>query len=169
MKKRIVLTFAGIISLALLFSGFALLPSSEKIAYIENGRLFSEFKMKIEMENELKKTELKRKVSLDSAKVILQNYGMQISANKNPGLEELKRYDQMRKHYENMEEVFYNQNEETATEYNNQIWTQLNQLIKEFAIENGIDILLGTTGQGSLMYAEKKFDATDAAILIVNE
>lgn len=160
--------FGAILGVGILFSiGF--LIKSEKIAFVDNGKLFNEFTLKKELEKDLQKAEVMRKARLDSAKVTLEVFTRNLGLKAKPDNDEFKKLEILRQQVQYMEEEFYTENEKMATQMNGQIWDQLNQLVKEYSEINGIDILLGTTSQGNLMYAGETYNATEDAVKFINQ
>jgi outer membrane protein len=48
------------------------------------------------------------------------------------------------------------------------VLNQINSFIEKYSIENGYDIMLGTTLSGSLLYGNKGMDVTDDILLKIN-
>ena len=78
-------------------------------------------------------------------------------------------FEYARKQYLFKEEQVKNSNEQSAKRYNEQIWNQLNAYVKEFAQEKKYEMVLGTSGDGNVMYAAAELDVTDVAITFVNK
>jgi outer membrane protein len=49
------------------------------------------------------------------------------------------------------------------------VLAQINAFVETYALENGYDIILGTTADGSLLYAENGMDITDEVLFALNE
>ena len=61
-----------------------------------------------------------------------------------------------------------NSNMEMKSDFEQQIWTQINAYIKEFGEDHTYQVILGATGQGSLMYAEQTLDITEKMTDFIN-
>lgn len=108
---------------------------------------------------------LKEKREIDSLKIELQAiYNDTLMVGNN-------RFLKIREIESEVERKVYlaSQNEISLTEdYNAQIWTQLNQYIKEFGKSKDLDLMLGANGNGSILYANEAYDLTEECILYVN-
>ncbi len=144
------------------------LIKTEKIAFVDNERLFNEFYMKLELEKDLHKAEITKQAGIDSGKVALELFGKRLQSKANPSKEELIQYEESREQLAYLEQEVFQENEQLASKMNAQIWSQINQLVREYAEDEGIDILLGTTAQGNLMYAGEYYNATDGALKYIN-
>lgn len=135
---------------------------SNKIVFVDNIQLFEKFKMKSELEKKYKSIEEARKYILDS---LYNEYKIlsQLNKTENEGnLELLKREILVKK------DNYEKENSETMSQYNMQIWNQLNEYTKQFGEEHGYEYIIGANGQGGLMYAKDRNNVTDALIEFVN-
>lgn len=133
-----------------------------KIVYVDNVEVFSSFKMKAELEKKYKEVEGIRKSILDSIyNEIRIKIGSSASENKDL-LNEMKRSYLIKK------ESFEKENNATMTEYNEQIWNQINEYTKKFGEENDYEFILGANGQGVLMYAKGTKNVTKELVEYVN-
>jgi len=165
--KNAVLTIAGA-GLVVCACFFIMDKQKNKIAYIDNARLFNEFLLKKELEEDLSKREIRWKAQLDSMRVQINFLGNKIESEK-VSKEVAEQFEITRQQYLAKEEQFRNDNEKTARQFNEQIWKQLNTYVKAFAKEKEYDMVLGTSGEGNLMYADEKYDVTEEAIVFVNQ
>lgn len=122
----------------------------DKIVYVDNLELFSNFKMKTELEKKYKQVESIRKSILDSMYNEIRIY----SSDNNEALVQMKREFLVKK------ETFDKENGETRDQYNKEIWEQINEYTKQFGDENGYDYVFGANGQGVLMYAKSTNNVT---------
>lgn len=166
--KNIILTAAGVSIIVFVSAGFLLKKKETHIAYVDNMKLFNEFVLKKELENDLKKKEIVWKAQLDSMRIQINLLGKRIEAEK-LSKEAIEQFEFTRQQYLAKEQQFTEDNEKTAKQFNEQIWKQLNNYVKVFAKENEYDLVLGTSGEGNLMYAHEQLDVTDAAIAFVNQ
>lgn len=167
--KRILLFSAG--GLCLLIGGIYLILSVlvPKTGYINTTRVFSEFQMTRELEKELENTEKKRKESLDSLRVQLSVLYRDIQNTKEKNQEKIGTFKTLQQQFYLKEKQFEKDNEDLSAQYNTQIWTQLNQYIKEFGDQNSYTYIYGANGEGNLMYAKDKEDITEDVIRFIQK
>jgi outer membrane protein len=137
----------------------------KKIGYVTTLKAFEEFELKKELEVKYKNNQIAKQTYLDSLKLNVQTLAQKsndLEPNKNNRIEELKKI------YLLKENQFNQENEAVYQQYNEQIWKQLNQYIEDYGKENGYDYLLGTSGQGSIMYATEKDNLTEEIIKYIN-
>jgi outer membrane protein len=126
----------------------------DKVVYVDNVELFAGFKMKLELEKKYKEVESVRKSILDS---IYNEIKIKVELNNVSDNEQL---NLLKKEFLMKKELFEKENSETMTEYNRQIWNQLNEYTKQYGEESGYDYILGANGQGVLMYAKPTKNVT---------
>lgn len=131
----------------------------DKIVYVDNIELFSNFKMKTELEKKYKQVESIRKSILDSLYNEIRIFG----SDNNEALVQMKRQFLIKK------ETFDKENAETMDQYNKEIWEQINEYTKQFGDENGYDYVLGANGQGVLMYAKSTKNVTKELSEYINQ
>ena len=159
----VVLTFALLIGGSL----FYLYKQRVKVVYVNTYSLYNEFKLKKELEEKLKKSELARRVILDSIKGKIQLLSVsQVGVN---SAETEARLNNLKEAYFLKEKEFNKENESQAQSYTDQVWEQLNQYVKDFGSEKGFDYILGATGEGNLMYAKESNDISKDLIEYVNK
>lgn len=167
MDKKIILTIgiSIILSVILSFFLFNSMEGMKKQAYVDTVKVFNEFELKKSLEKKMDFILLKEKREIDSLKIELQAiYNDTLMVGNN-------RFLKIREIESEVERKVYlaSQNEISLTEdYNAQIWTQLNQYIKEFGKSKDLDLMLGANGNGSILYANEAYDLTEECILYVN-
>lgn len=151
----------SILLLTLIVFGFfyCLNENKQEIAYIDNIKLFNGFNMTKDIKT-IEEAKIKKQgKALDSLYTLFQsvkdkesnltkNLQQQI-AHKSKGFQELQ--DNYTRHL--------NQN----------VWTRLNDYIKQYAETNNLKIILGTSGNGNVMYAEESIDITNQIIIFSNQ
>lgn len=162
MKNKYV-TIGLLVLVGCLF-GFIIYNQSKitKNVYIENGALFDGFSMKLELEKKFKNTESIKTQMLDSIYNEIK-LKVQIADPK-----EENNIMLLKKEYMYKKKNFENENDEMMKSFNEQIWSQLNEYTKEFAILNNYDFLFGANGQGGLMYSKENHNVTKELIEFVN-
>jgi len=67
------------------------------------------------------------------------------------------------------QEEFQAENQEKVSELNNQMFTQLNQYIKEYGDQHGYTYIFGTTSDGNIMYAKESEEITEKVRVFINK
>jgi Skp family chaperone for outer membrane proteins len=167
--KTTKIALAVIIVLLLTIMGYMFLskPQAGKIAYIELNKVFTEFEMKKELEGKIKHLEQKRNSILDSIKLELKILARQIESTGSK--EKLAAYSVKEEQYFQKEKQFNDDNVATAKMYDDQIFNQINQYVKDYGTKNDYLAILGADGSGSLMYAHKGINITEEVKLYINE
>lgn len=153
------LSFIGVVILFIVG-----LPRTQKVAFINTSKVFSEFKMKKVLESDFKKVENMRKEQLDSLLLELKLLNRNAKSLEDKSILEYKKEEFTLKRDE-----FGKANDALTEKYNEQIWNQLNQYIKDYGEKNGYDFIYGASGDGTLMYASEKKDVTAEIVLYVNQ
>lgn len=157
----VVITFSLFIGAAILF--YTLFASKRKIGYIATNQVFNEFLLKKEMEDELTKLRIRRQAYLDSMKL-----NIQMADSKPTDLKSDARLIEYKKNYLIKEAQFGEENEALLKQYNDKVWSQLNQFVEDYGRQNHYDYLFGTTGQGNLMYASEGENVTKEVVEFIN-
>lgn len=168
MKKSIIFSVLGLISLFCIVVWGVYKIMMPQIAYVDNTRLFAEFKGKKDLEARLKSSEGKYKLELDSLQIRLYATNERFQTNQNnkalqDTLWQLKRLlDEKNEYYKQNLSVQIQQ-------YDSQVWKQINQYVKEFGLQQGYDYILGNAESGSLMYTSSKNDITNDVLKFINK
>jgi outer membrane protein len=155
-KLTYILLAVLIISAAVFSMGAYLQPP--KTAYVVTQNVFSEFQLSKDFEKKLGNLKVEHARKLDSLKAIMKaqyNQDGQISETIQDG-------------YFTTEEEQVNERNHLTQSYNEQIWKQLNQYIKEYGEINKYSYIYGATGQGGIMYARETENITEEVISYVN-
>jgi outer membrane protein len=150
--------------LAIFFSVISFFQNESEIIYVNTNLVYEKFKMKSELETKYNDLQIIQQGILDSIKYQIQYIAENLSTNKN--LE--SKFELLKKEYLSKENLFLKQNESLKSNYNNQIWTQINQYISDYGSQHNFDIILGATGEGNIMYAKKEKDNTEKIIEYIN-
>nr|WP_299384825.1 OmpH family outer membrane protein [Allomuricauda sp.] len=148
-------------ALALVFFLFLSGKSEDqnRIAYVNNVQLFDSFNMAQDIDRMHMVEINKQKKKLDSLYQLYNLYRQSKKTEVTAELEgELRTEDQKLKQ---MSESF-------SMELNKQVWERLNQYIKAYGNENGYDLIMGTQGNGNVMYAKEHMDLTSNLIQYCN-
>lgn len=134
--------------------------ADRKTGYIDTIRLFNEFNLKKDMEKEASRTMAPYQRALDS-----------ISAMLNAG-EQMKEEEQ-KKQLQVKGLLIKREAEAVLAESNNEIneavWKRLNPLIDRFGKEQGLQLLIGANGMGTILYGDPSKDLTADLIQYVNK
>lgn len=166
MNKTILLINTALLILILLYLGITY--KKDKQAYVNIGELYDSFDMKKELENKLISVQNQRKKVLDSLEVELQLISNKYSNEEAP-IEIKQEFNLLKGRFITQREQFSKENERVTLEFKNQIFTQINNYVAEYAKEHKYDYLFGTTGQGSIMYAEEENNITKEVANYINE
>ncbi|MCH8903120.1 MAG: OmpH family outer membrane protein [Bacteroidetes bacterium] len=165
--KKIIITVA-ILFVAVVITGLALIKPSNDVVYVNINKVFNDFQMKKELEAQLTSTQQSRKLILDSLEIQLRLMSSEIeSGNTDEDLQH--RYKSYGREYMLKSEKFQEDNQIQTSQYDQQIWSQMNQYIEDYRKAHNYKFILGANGEGVLMAADKEYDITDKIIEYVNE
>ncbi len=157
--NRMLIYLSVVLSIgAFAFSAFTF-QKEKHIYFVNNGKLYDNFKLKIEYESQIKTIRSQRKNMIDSIELTLRQLELQ---NRNDEFKIAQGY------YIEKVKKFEEEEEVLIQEYNQQIWKRLNQYAVDFSKEKGIDILLGASGDGNLLHADDQIDMTKELIAYAN-
>jgi outer membrane protein len=135
----------------------------EKTAYILNQKLFDEFQGTIELQKKLKKTEDQQKFMLDSLSLELKL----LAGKGDPKSKAI--YAQRQMYANKVYSEIMSSNREMVTKHEADLWKQINQYVSEYGKQNGYTYIFGTSGEGSLMYADTTNNITPDLIKYINQ
>lgn len=167
MKKIVPIINTFLLIVILVYLGFTY--KNDKQAYVNISEVYNGFEMKKELENKLIVVQNQRKKVLDSLELELQLISNQFSPNEEVSLKEKQEFDFSQRRFITQREQFSKENERVTLEFKNQIFTQMNKYVEEYGKENKYNYLFGTSGQGSIMYAQSKNDITKEVTNYINE
>ncbi|MDY8138492.1 OmpH family outer membrane protein [Aquimarina sp. 2201CG5-10] len=163
-KKQVFLLLAinGVLAVALiiLLSLHFVKPSKSEIVYVDNVELFNDFNMSKDLGKiNTEKMNVERK-KMDSLYSIYSIFREQKNKEKTTELEkQLRAQDQeLRKTKDFL-----------SKDLNRKVWNRLNQYIKEYGETHKYKIVLGTQGNGNVMYAEEVINITSNVLIYANE
>lgn len=99
----------------------------------------------------------KQKKTVDSIIAILQSADQD-----NPNEEMQRRFVFENNRLKEMGEYFTNN-------VSQQVWSRINSYMQEYGVQNNYTIIMGTQGNGNIMYAQKELDITDNFIEFANQ
>lgn len=142
----------------------------EKIYFVDNIKLFSSFSMKKQLEKELIISQKKDEVHLDSLRMMLNGLYSSMADSKNKNNEAMIiRSRQLEQHIAASEMEIAEKNERLVHDTDEKIWTRLNRYVSEYGEKNECKLILGSSGNGNIMYGVQQVDITTAVIDFVNQ
>jgi outer membrane protein len=139
-----------------------------KVVFVDNIRLFNEFSLKKELEVKLNGIKKVREATLDSMQLYLEMKGKQIDETKKIDNTVIQDFEMVKQQFRLKMKQTDEDNAALTKQYDEQIWKQLNEYVKKYAVENSYDFVLGSSGNGNLMHAGETFDVTTAVVEFVN-
>ncbi len=141
--------------------------SSTGVVFVDTTVIYDNFNLSKELNTELESTIKKKKLQLDSLYSSLMVMERDLKNNHNSN-EELVRVADMEQEYIRQKKNFEKEQEELLFNCNSKIWNQINSYIDDFGNEKGYSLILGATGQGGIMYGEKKVNITEEFLKYIN-
>lgn len=141
-----------------------------KHGYLDLNILYEEFELTQFYDRELYNQFHGQEQKLDSLQLTLTSYGKRISSSKNISINEVNTFNRQIEELTGNKERVLDEREAQTHEYNEAIWKQLNQYVRDFGKENGYDFIHGNTGNGNLMYADTDaYDLTETVKKYIND
>lgn len=139
---------------AMLFLSNSTSDQSQSIAYVDNTRLFNDFIGSQELKSKLDAKTASIRAELDSLSAIV-SLPTATQSTVMTYRQKLDEYSQL--------------NSSLDQKYSGIIWEQLNIYTQEFGSAHGYDMILGNSGNGNVMHAQKDMDVTDAILKYAND
>lgn len=136
---------------------------SGKAGFVVTQKVFEAFDGTKDIQKKLKIKELEQKATLDSL-------GMQLklAEGKNSAKDKI-RYAYLKEAYEMKYQQITYAGKSMVENYNKELWTQINEYIKEYGKQHDYTFIHGANGSGTLMYAAESADITEDIIQFVNK
>lgn len=161
--------------LAVMATGLSLYQvyTRPKTAYVNLSKLYNEFEMKKQLEQQLTSVQQLRQKSLDSLELSLQLLSRNLQSldkNKQKDVFQSKsnEFESRRQEYLYKKQSFTEDNTSLTEQYNGQIWKQLNQYVKDYGDAHGFTYIMGGDGTGTMMYANHGEDLTETLVAYTN-
>lgn len=169
-KKNIIGISTLVVAVAALFMSVVNYTVRPKSAYVDLGKVYNEFTLKQDLETRLTDVTVLRQAQLDSLKLELTTLGRTYQNETDEGLKkELEtQYVTKRQEYLMKESSFNEETERLTTEYDEQIWKQINQYVRDYGAKHGYSYIYGAEGSGSLMYGSESENITEEVVSYVN-
>lgn len=151
---------AGImLSAAALTVSLMNMRNDKTIYFVNNGKLYDGFTLKIEYEKQIQTIRTNRKNMMDSLELGIRQLEVR-------NMKAESQYAQ--EYYIEKAKAFDEEESQLLSEYNQQIWKRLNSYAEAFSKEKHIDILFGASGNGTLLHADETIDLTSELIQYAN-
>ena len=143
---------------------------SKMTAYINTEQVYNSFDLKKKKESQLKATEQIRQGMLDSMKLQLDMmYSHMQAKQETKDTLLINVFTNLRDTYFKRQEEFKQANEALAQQYTNEIWSQLNQYMKDYGHTKGYQYIFGANGDGALLFADDAVNITEDVKGYVND
>lgn len=149
---------SGIILLLISFILYSHFSISEKIVYVDNNKLFEEFRMTKEMRKTGEKEFNLKKKNLDSLYIEIQREDLS---------KEVKEI--MMKEFISKREEFDQFNQKFAVEESTKIWSRISSYSKDFSKDNDYKIIIGSNNKQDILYADDSVNITEELIAYINK
>lgn len=171
MKKNIIGICTLLVATAALTMSVINYTVRPKSAYVDLGTVYNEFVLKQDLETKLTDVTTLRQAQLDSLKLELTTLGRNYQVETDEALKkELEnQYLTKRQEYLMKENSYAEETERLTAEYDEQIWKQINQYVRDYGAKHGYNYIYGAEGSGSLMYGSDSENITEDIVGYVNE
>lgn len=149
---------SGIILLLISFILYFHFSISEKMVYVDNNKLFEEFRMTKEMRKTGEKEFNKKKATLDSLYIEIQREDLS---------KEFK--EVMMKEFISKRDEFDQFNQKFAIEESSKIWTRISSYTGDFAKNKKYKIVFGSNNKQNILFAEETIDVTKELLDYINK
>lgn len=141
-----------------------------RTAYVNLAQAYRQFTLTRELEAKLNATKRARQAVLDSLALQVRRLEARAQAEGGGRLDPARSEALQTKaeEYRLKEKQFEEDNQALTEQYTNQVWTQINQYMKNYGKEHRYTYILGAEGSGVLMYADERFDITSDVIAYLN-
>jgi outer membrane protein len=147
--------------IAFLFISIVSCSESEKqkIVFMDTFKVFEGFEMKKDYDQKIEKELKYESQLLDSVGVLLNS-----ATQTKDELAVMK----FKKDYYIAEKLFNEKLQTLSQKYTSEVNTRLNEYLKEYGKEKGYDFILGSSGQGNIMYVQESNEVTEDVLKFVN-
>ena len=146
----------------------SLFLKDKRTVYVDTGKVFAEFKLTKELNTDLTQVMNARKNILDSIYQRLRLLTIEVKAEDGRKTEKVKELASLEESYYLKQQQFETDNKAATENYLAKVWNQLNQYIADYGSEKRCNYILGATGQGNIMFAQKEENITEDLIAYVN-
>lgn len=164
MRKYLFLTLAVFVLVVAAFYWRNVQENSfvNKVVYIDNIRVFNEFQMKKDYDLLIEKDLIIESKKLDS----IGQFVSKLDRTPNVIPAYLASQKQI---YFSYKQDFEEKYQKLSKNYTQQVYERLNAYVAEFGEQKEFRIILGTNGDGGIMYVAKNADVTELVISYINK
>ncbi len=141
---------------------------SPKTAFVDLTKVYNEFLLKQELEQQLLDLDRSAQYHIDSLEarinVMVEDFGDLSKISK----ADQEAFQNLQREHAITQQTLKDQKEGMAVEADEKIWRQLNQYVGDFSDKENYDYILGSTGAGNIMGGSDRFNVTDQVIQYVN-
>lgn len=153
----LILVAIVLVQLGLTFGVYSYLQKGNRTGYIVAAEVFDQFEYTKEVRKQLKNDQASMVRIIDSLRTTLDlNPPQDANDIRVIRLNELS-------------EKLNDRSETMAQEYNNRIWTRINQYTREYGAQKGYKYIFGANGAGLLMHADSTANITTDVVKFINE
>lgn len=159
-EKTPILTLinTAVLVFLLVYLFYSFFSTSEQVFYVDNVKLFDGFRMTKEMKKEGEKQFNNKKAVLDSLYLEVQREDL------DDQYKEVLMQDFVAKR-----EAFDTFNKTFAQEESNKIWLRINSYAQQFFKEKNYKLIIGSSNQGDVLYADEAVDVTEELLEYANK
>lgn len=142
----------------------------KKVGYIDLIKVFNEFDYKKQLQQQLEQVATKRQNIMDSLKFEIQMLERKVQADQK--IIETNPQNPLklaREKYRLYADEFSQEHDRLAGAYDDKIFKQLNQYVRDYGSEHGYELIFGADGTGVLMYGDESQDITEKIIPYINK
>lgn len=134
--------------------------SAEKqIVFMDTAKVFEQFEMKKDYDTKLEK-------DLINESNLLNTISTKIDAAQKQN--DVQNVQLLEKDFAGAQQLFNQKFQSLSNQYTQEVNTRLNDYLKSFGKENNHWIILGSSGQGNVMYVTDQADITEEVVKYVN-
>lgn len=132
----------------------------KKVTVVDAVKLFNQFNMKKELEENAKAKMKVIRRKTDSVKNKLRMAS---------GVKNEKEVEQLTNILNSMSDALDEEYNRSNEEISSLVWKRLNPLIDKYGKQHGTHLIIGANGMGSVLYMDEHYDVTDDVIQFVNK
>lgn len=151
--------FISAIALALLTS-CSNETNSQRIVFMENIQVFEEFEMKKDYDEKIGEDLNVQTAYLDSIEILI---------NKESVIGNTSSIESLKRHYYQKQEEYNKVFQDLSSKYTGEVHKRLNEYLKMYAKEKNYDVILGSGGQGNVMYINEEDNISEDLISYINK
>ncbi len=168
---KILFILLSVFTLFTLYSVYNLSASRPKIAYVRSLELVYGYNGMKKAHELFKEQTHEWQSNIDTLKIRYQNHVQELEGiPASSGERKLKQQEVERMHKElvNYTTIIQEQAQSKEREQTQAVLNQVNSFVQQYAKDKGYDLILGTDGEGSIIYGKEAYDITDQVLAALN-